>query len=134
MQSLDRSDRQSRDVLDLGGHGFVLPRFARKPVRFVRRLVDGGVSMRPRSAVAMALAALVAGGGWWLAESGRAAPVLAQATAFAGLRIASVDVSGNDDDSDEGKKAPVKRGRPPHEVQAQPRCQGLKTFECIFCL
>ena len=97
MQPLDRSDRQSRDVLDLGGHGFVLPRFARKPVRFVRRLVDGGVSMRPRSAVAMALAALVTGGGWWLAESGRAAPVLAQATAFAGLRIASVDVSGNEE-------------------------------------
>jgi cell division protein FtsQ len=97
LQPLDRSNRQGVEVLDLGGHGFVLPRFARKPVRFVRRVVDGGVSLRPRSAIVLLLAAAIAGGGWWLSASGRAAPVVAQATSLAGLRIASVEVTGNEE-------------------------------------
>lgn len=94
MQPVDDKVQQMEPGGGLPG-SFVLPRFARKPVRFLRRVLDGGVSMRPRSAALLVLGLAITAEAGWLVHSGRAAPVIAQASAAAGLRIVSVEVTGN---------------------------------------
>jgi cell division protein FtsQ len=76
------------------GGGLVLPRFLRRPVRHVMRLHSSGILYRPRTIAAAFLALALAGGTAYGVQTGLADRLIAQATAFAGFKIADIDING----------------------------------------
>ena len=74
--------------------GIVLPRFLRWPVRHAARLLNGGFSLSLRKVAGLTLAVIVSGGAAGLVQGGQADEMLAGATAWAGFRIADVEIEG----------------------------------------
>lgn len=74
--------------------GLVLPRFLRWPVRHVARILNGGFSMSPRKVAGLTVAVVLTGGAAGLVQGGQADEMLAGATAWAGFRIADVQIEG----------------------------------------
>ncbi|MEZ5870662.1 MAG: cell division protein FtsQ/DivIB [Nitratireductor sp.] len=74
--------------------GIVLPRFLRWPVRHAARLLNGGFQISPRRIAALTLAVVLSGGAAGLYQGGQADEMLAGATAWAGFRIADVQIDG----------------------------------------
>ena len=79
---------------------FVLPRFARRPARFMRRLLRGDVAI-PRHAGALAAAAFMAATGAYGALLGGHMPAVMEAmTSASGLAVNEVRIGGNKETSD----------------------------------
>ena len=78
------------------GSGIVLPRLLRRPARRIARLLASGAVFSPR-AMALVIGVVAGGGGAvWAMETGMGQRLVAQATSFAGFRIATIDITGNE--------------------------------------
>jgi cell division protein FtsQ len=88
------TDIETRPEGTADGGGLVLPRLLRKPVRHVMRLHSTGILYRPRTIAAAIIVAVIAGGSAYGIQSGLADRLIAQGTAFAGFKIADIDING----------------------------------------
>ncbi len=79
---------------------FVLPRFARKPARFMRRLIRGDVAIPRYTGVAAAGAFLVLAGGYGALLGGHMPAVLKTMTSASGLAVDEVRIVGNRETSE----------------------------------
>ncbi|MFZ1813896.1 MAG: cell division protein FtsQ/DivIB [Rhizobiaceae bacterium] len=76
------------------GGGIVLPRLLRWPLRHSLRLVNHGFSVSGKKVAAFCVAIVLGGGVAGLVQSGQADEMIAEASAWAGFRIADVEISG----------------------------------------
>jgi cell division protein FtsQ len=88
------TDIETRPEGTADGGGLVLPRFLRRPVRYFMRLHSSGILYRPRTIAAAFLIAAIASGSAYGIQSGLVDRLIAQATAFAGFKIADIDING----------------------------------------